>query len=62
MFNLLLSLNLFYDKYNTLLISIMLYCFVCREQQDSAYEAASMAINVGLWYTKHAAKLAAKEE
>lgn len=40
----------------------MLYCFVCREQQDSAYEAASMAINVGLWYTKHAAKLAAKEE
>lgn len=35
---------------------------VVKEQQDSAYEAASMAINVGLWYTKHAAKLAAKEE
>lgn len=36
--------------------------FNYREQQDSVYEAASMAINVGLWYTKHAAKLAAKEE
>lgn len=36
-------------------------CF-CREQADSVYEAASMAMNVALWYTKHAAKLAAKEE
>ncbi|OWF50492.1 BRO1 domain-containing protein BROX-like [Mizuhopecten yessoensis] len=32
------------------------------EQFDAVFEAASMAINIGLWYTKHAAKLAAKEE
>ena len=36
------------------------FCF--REQQDSVFECASMAINLALWYTKHAAKLAAKEE
>ncbi|XP_033729166.1 BRO1 domain-containing protein BROX-like [Pecten maximus] len=32
------------------------------EQFDAVFEAASMAINIALWYTKHAAKLAAKEE
>ncbi|XP_050414907.1 BRO1 domain-containing protein BROX [Patella vulgata] len=32
------------------------------EQWDAVYEYASMAVNVGLWYTKHAAKLAAKED
>ncbi|CAC5366504.1 BRO1 domain-containing protein BROX homolog,BRO1 domain-containing protein BROX [Mytilus coruscus] len=34
---------------------------VTQEQWDTAFEAAHMAINVALWYTKHAAKLAAKE-
>ncbi|KAK3093899.1 hypothetical protein FSP39_021601 [Pinctada imbricata] len=33
-----------------------------KEQWDAVFEAASMLINVALWYTKHAAKLAAKEE
>ncbi|ESO93499.1 hypothetical protein LOTGIDRAFT_215894 [Lottia gigantea] len=32
------------------------------QQQDAAFEYAHMAINVALWYTKHSAKLAAKEE
>lgn len=32
-----------------------------QEQWDTVFEAAHMAINVALWYTKHAAKIAAKE-
>lgn len=32
------------------------------EAHDAVYEHVSMAINVALWYTKHAAKLAAKDE
>ncbi|KAH3852043.1 hypothetical protein DPMN_094536 [Dreissena polymorpha] len=32
------------------------------EQQDAVYEMACMAINLALWYTKHSAKFAAKEE
>lgn len=34
---------------------------VTQEQWDTVFEAAHMAINVALWYTKHAAKIAAKE-
>lgn len=33
-----------------------------REARDAVFEHVSMAINVALWYTKHAAKLAAKDE
>ena len=38
--------------------------FFClsREQYDTVFELICMAFNVGLWYTKHAAKLAGKEE
>ncbi|XP_025105423.1 LOW QUALITY PROTEIN: BRO1 domain-containing protein BROX-like [Pomacea canaliculata] len=32
------------------------------EARDAVFEHVSMAINVALWYTKHAAKLAAKDE
>ncbi|KAL5008433.1 hypothetical protein ScPMuIL_014014 [Solemya velum] len=32
------------------------------EKFDSIFECASMAVNVALWYTKHAAKIAAKDE
>ncbi|XP_076441744.1 BRO1 domain-containing protein BROX-like [Babylonia areolata] len=32
------------------------------EAHDAVYEHVSMAVNLALWYTKHAAKLAAKEE
>ncbi|CAE1289530.1 BRO1 domain-containing protein BROX [Acanthosepion pharaonis] len=31
-------------------------------QKDAIYEHASMAINVAMWFTKHAAKLAARED
>ncbi|XP_041354567.1 BRO1 domain-containing protein BROX-like [Gigantopelta aegis] len=41
---------------NTLLGNTPTECY------DAVYEFISMLINVGLWYTKHAAKLAAKEE
>ena len=33
-----------------------------REQNDTVFELASMAVNLALWYTKHSAKFAAKEE
>ena len=33
-----------------------------REQNDTIFELASMAVNLALWYTKHSAKFAAKEE
>ncbi|XP_064600582.1 BRO1 domain-containing protein BROX-like [Liolophura sinensis] len=33
-----------------------------REAEDAVFEHVSMLINVALWYTKHAAKIAAKEE
>ncbi|XP_060553070.1 BRO1 domain-containing protein BROX-like [Ruditapes philippinarum] len=32
------------------------------EKQDAVFELASMAVNVALWYTKHSAKWAAKDE
>ncbi|XP_060552746.1 BRO1 domain-containing protein BROX-like, partial [Ruditapes philippinarum] len=32
------------------------------EKQDAIFELASMAVNVALWYTKHSAKWAAKDE
>ncbi|KAL3872657.1 hypothetical protein ACJMK2_035872 [Sinanodonta woodiana] len=32
------------------------------EQQDTVFECASMLINLALWHTKHAAKLAAQEQ
>ncbi|KAK7105081.1 BRO1 domain-containing protein BROX-like [Littorina saxatilis] len=35
---------------------------VAVESRDAVYEHMSMAVNLALWYTKHAAKLAAKEE
>ncbi|GAB1609744.1 BRO1 domain-containing protein BROX-like [Argonauta hians] len=31
-------------------------------QKDTIYEHASMMVNVGLWFTKHAAKLASRED
>lgn len=37
-------------------------CTLSREAHDAVFEHMSMAINLALWYTKHAAKLAAKEE
>jgi len=39
----------------------MYFLIYFREQWDTVFEAAHMAINVALWYTKHAAKIAAKE-
>ncbi|KAL8620011.1 hypothetical protein ACOMHN_015293 [Nucella lapillus] len=32
------------------------------EAHDAVYEHVSMAVNLALWYTKHSAKMAAKEE
>ena len=34
----------------------------CREQYDTVFELLNMAFNIGLWYTKHASKAAAKDE
>ena len=39
----------------------IVFC-LSREQYDTVFELICMAFNVGLWYTKHAAKLAGKEE
>ena len=40
----------------------LLYLFIIRVQQDVVFEVASMLVNVALWYTKHAATIASKEE
>lgn len=42
-------------------MKLVLFLF-SRAQKDAIYEHASMAINVAMWFTKHAAKLAAREE
>lgn len=34
----------------------------CSSFADSIYEAANMSMNLGLWFTKHAAMIAAKNE
>lgn len=38
------------------------YIFLYSSSADSVYEAANMSVNVGLWYMKHAAMIAAKDE
>jgi len=35
---------------------------VSRDRHDAVFEQVSMLMNVALWYTKHAAKLAGDEE
>jgi len=36
--------------------------FYYSSSADSVYEAANMSINIGLWFMKHAAMIAAKDE
>ena len=36
--------------------------FHYRDIQDAVYDGASVLFNVGLWYTKHAAKLAGSKD
>lgn len=53
--------NKMFKSYD-LIILLHVYLPYFSEQFDTVFEAASMAVNIGLWYTKHAAKLAAKEK
>jgi hypothetical protein len=38
------------------------FCCFYSAEQDAMYELANMAINVGIWFMKHAAMIAGKDE
>jgi len=38
------------------------YILLCREQYDTVFELLNMCLNIGLWYTKHASKIASIDE
>ena len=57
------SIDFYLDKFvenseNNIFISIL----IISSSADSIYEAANMSMNIGLWFMKHAAMIAAKDE
>ena len=52
----------FYVKKSLLFGHCTAAVFYFREQKDALYEQICMLMNVALWYTKHASKMAGHEE
>ena len=48
--------------HETLILSTSLSHSFDREQYDVVFELASMLFNIGIWYMKHAGKIAGREE